>query len=79
MGKFLRFNSQIHDRGMYIDMQLYCYVQECSRTPAEVEREAALKQKLEEKEHLVSNLEHSVAVLKAKVGLELSGPLSCDA
>lgn len=41
-------------------------LQECSRTPAEVAQEASLKTRLEEQTQMVSKLEHSVAVLKAK-------------
>ncbi|GFR42725.1 hypothetical protein Agub_g3643 [Astrephomene gubernaculifera] len=40
---------------------------ECSRTPAEVEREEALKRQLELKTRQLENLEHSLGVLRAKV------------
>jgi hypothetical protein len=42
-------------------------LQECSRSPEEVERESGLRSKLEQKEVFITNLQHGIGVLKAKV------------
>ncbi|KAG2447673.1 hypothetical protein HYH02_007587 [Chlamydomonas schloesseri] len=47
--------------------RLKAQLAECSRTPAEVEREEALKNQLELKTRQVENLEHGLGVLRAKV------------
>ncbi|PNW72945.1 hypothetical protein CHLRE_14g612750v5 [Chlamydomonas reinhardtii] len=47
--------------------RLKAQLAECSRTPAEVEREEALKKQLELKTRQVETLEHSLGVLRSKV------------
>ncbi|KAG2422995.1 hypothetical protein HXX76_015593 [Chlamydomonas incerta] len=47
--------------------RLKAQLAECSRTPAEVEREESLKKQLELKTRQVENLEHSLGVLRGKV------------